>query len=183
MMLALASVCLGVALYCLDALVSLGSIRPDRLLHLPRVRHHVGHFLDEIAAPGSTAGLALAGGIVAVIVGLVLLTGILRSSKQRLLMLESGGDGSLAATPRAVRGMAQALAEQAPGAISIQRPKLRSSRHGMRSRLTVTAAGTPRADRRAVEAAVTRQLESLNRPFHLRARVRVHTGEHGERVP
>jgi hypothetical protein len=53
-------------LYCVDGLISLGSIRPDRLLHLRSVRHHVGRFLTQITAPGSTAGLALAAGVVAV---------------------------------------------------------------------------------------------------------------------
>ena len=58
-MLLLALFGLGVALYCFDGLVSLGSARPDRLLHLPSVRRHVGRFLNQVAAPGSTAGLAL----------------------------------------------------------------------------------------------------------------------------
>ena len=182
LMLALALACLGVALYCLDALISLGSIRPDRLLHLPSVRHHLGHFLTQIAAPGTTADLALAGGVVAVLIGLMLLAGVLRSSRERLVGLASGRDGSLAARPRTIRAMAQALAEQAPGATSIQRPQLKLSRRGTRGRLKVTAARTPTSDRREVQAAVTRQLEALSGPFHLRARVRVRDGERGERV-
>jgi hypothetical protein len=182
LMVVLALICLGVALYCLDALVSLGSIRPDRLLHLASVRRHVGHFLAQIAAPGTTAGLALAGGVIAVLIGLVLLAGILRSSKERLVVLESGVDGSLAARPRTVRAMAQALAEQAAGAASINRPKLKSSRRGTRGRMTVTAASTPTADLDDVRAAVTEKLAPLSEPFHLRTRIRVHAGEHGERV-
>ena len=182
LMLALGLVCLGVALYCLDGLISLGSIRPDRLLHLPSVRHHVGHFLAQLAAPGSTAALALAGGVVAVLIGLVLLAGVLRSGKERLLLVDRGSDGTLAARPRTVRAMAQALAEQASGATSIKRPKLKLSRGGTRGRMTVTAASTPTSDQDQVKAGVIKQLEPLSEPLHLRTRVRVYVGERGERV-
>ena len=58
-MLVLALFGLAVAMYCVDALVGLGSVRPDRLLGLPGVRRHVGRFLDQVAAPGSTAGLEI----------------------------------------------------------------------------------------------------------------------------
>jgi hypothetical protein len=183
LMLALALVCLGVALYCLDGLISLGSIRPDRLLHLPTVRHHVGHFLAQIAAPGSTAGLALAGGVVVVLLGVLVLIGTLRSTRERLVILPgSGSDGTLAARPRTVRAMAQALAEQAVGATAIKRPTLKSSRRGTRGRLNLTASRSPTSDPKAVEAAVLGQLEPITGPFGLRARVQVREGQAGERV-
>ena len=50
---------LAVALYCLDGLIKLGSARPDRLVHSGRLSRHVGRFLEQIAAPGSTAWLAV----------------------------------------------------------------------------------------------------------------------------
>ena len=80
-MLVLALFGLAVAMYCVDALVGLGSVRPDRLLGLPGVRRHVGRFLDQVAAPGSTAGLALLCGLGAVLLGIVLLIGALGSRK------------------------------------------------------------------------------------------------------
>jgi len=49
-MLALALLGLGLALYCFDGFISLGSARRDRLLGLPSVRRHVGHFLGQLAA-------------------------------------------------------------------------------------------------------------------------------------
>ncbi len=167
LMFALALICLGVAMYCLDALINLGSIRPDRLLHLASVSHHVGHFLSQIAAPGRTADLALAGGVAAVLIGLVLLAGILTPSRERLVVMDGDRDGSLSARPRTLRAMAQALAEQAPGATSIRRAKLKLSRRGTRSRLTVTAALSPIHDRREVQTALARQLEPLSGPFGL----------------
>jgi hypothetical protein len=183
LMIALALVCLGVALYCLDGLIGLGSIRPDRLLHLPSVRHHVGHVLAQLAAAGKTADLALAGGVVAVLLGLLVLIGTLRPTRERLVVLRSeGGDGTLAARPRALRAMAQALAEQAVGATGVKRPKLNLSRRGTRGRLDVTASRSRTSDPEQVKAAVTSQLEPLTGPFSLRPRVQVRDGEAGERV-
>jgi hypothetical protein len=183
LMLVLALICLGVALYCLDGLISLGSVRPDRLLRLPSVRHHVGHFLAQIAAPGPTAGLALAGGVVAVLVGLLVLIGTLRSTREGLVVLRSDGqDGTLAARRGALRAMAQALAEQAGGATHITRPKLKLSRRGTRGRLNVTASRSRSSVPGEVEAAVRSQLEPLTGPFGLRPRVQVREGERGERV-
>jgi hypothetical protein len=127
LMLALALLALGIALYCLDGVITLGSARPDRLLHLPSVRRHVGHLLDQIAASGSTAGLALACGAGAMVLGGLLIAGLLRSPKQRLAVLwtdaaNGAANGTLAAKPRALRDMSRALAEQAPAATSIDRP-------------------------------------------------------------
>lgn len=182
-MLALALLGLGVALYCFDGLVSLDSVRPDRLLGLPGVRRYVGHFLDQLVAPGPTAGLALICGLGAMLLGLLLLLGTLRSAKQRLALLEPNkDDGILAARPRTLREMSQALAEQAAGAASVKRPKLRLARSGARGRLTVTASRARTDDRRVVERAVKDQLEPLSAPFKLKARVRVRVGDRGERV-
>ena len=99
---------LGVAMYCVDALVSLGSIRPDRLLHLPSVRQHVGRFLGQIAAPGLTAGLALLCGLAAILLGILLLTGVLGRRNQRLAVLEQAHrTGVIAARRRPLADMAR----------------------------------------------------------------------------
>src|ERR1700722_9999085 len=82
---------LAVAMYCFDAVVSLGSARPDRLLGLSGVRRHLGRFLDQLAAPGSTAGLALLCGLAAMLIGVVLLIGVVGRRKQRLVFLEHDG--------------------------------------------------------------------------------------------
>src|ERR1700748_3491662 len=87
-MLALALVGLGIALYCFDAVIALGSARPDRLLSLVSVRRHVGTVLQQLATPGPTAALALLCGLGAMLLGVLLLTAIARSNKQRLAMLE-----------------------------------------------------------------------------------------------
>lgn len=187
LMLALALLGLGIAFYCLDGVVTLGSARPDRLLHLSSVRRHVGHFLDQMAARGSTAGLALACGVGAMALGGLLIAGLLRSPKQRLAVLSADGagdaaDGTLAARPRALRDMSRALAEQVPAATSIDRPKLRLARRANRGRLTMTVSRARTSKSAEVERDVTERLKPISGPFRLKPRVRVRLGERGERV-
>ncbi len=182
-MVVLALLGLGVTLYCLDGFISLGSARPDRLLDLPSVRRYVGHFLDQITGQGPTAALALLCGLAAMLLGLLLLTGTLRSSKQRLAVLEQDPEnGVLAARPRTLSEIARAVAEQAPGATRVKRPKVALSRHGPGGKLKVDAFRTRTSDGGEVERAVTQQLEPITTPFSLRPRVRVRSAERGERV-
>jgi hypothetical protein len=182
LMLALALLGLGIAVYCLDGFISLGSARPDRLLGLTGVRRHVGRFLHQVALPGPTAALGLLCGVAAVLIGLALLLGTLRSRKARLVVLERDASGTLAAKPRTLGAMARALAEQAPGATGISRPRLRLSRRGNRGRLTITASRARTSDPREVQGAITTRLEPISEPFALKPRVRVRLGERGERV-
>ena len=182
-MLALALLGLGIALYCVDAVVSLGSARPDRLLGLASIRRHVEHFLDQLAAGGPTAGLALLCGLGAMLLGILLLVGALGSRKQRLAVLDQDtNNGILAARPRALRDMSRALAEQTPGATSVKRPKLALSRRGTRGRLKVTASRARTSDPREVEHGLKERIGPISEPFKLKPRVRVRVGERGERV-
>ena len=187
LMLALALLSLGIALYCLDGLIALGSARPDRLLHLSSVRRHMGHFLNQIGASGSTARLAFVCGLGALALGGMLVAGLLRSPKQRLAVLsaddaDGSANGTLAARPRALREMSRALAEQAPAATSIDRPRLRLARRANRGRLTITVSRTRASDPADVKSNVTERLQPITGPFRLRPRVRVRLGEPGERV-
>ena len=174
---------LGVALFCVDGLVSLGSIRPDRLLHLASVRDHVGRFLGQLAAPGQTAGLALLGGLVAMLLGALLVVGVLGRRRQRLVILQSDRQtGAVGARRRALAQMAQALAEPVDGVTSIKRPGVSLSRRGTRGRLKVNATRTRSTDPRVLQAAVTRAVAPVSEPFGLRPRVRVRLGDSGERA-
>ena len=182
-MLVLALLGLGIALYCFDALISLGSARPDRLLNLASVRRHLDRFLDQIAAPGPTAGLALLCGLGAMLLGVLLLLGTLRSRKQRLVVLERDTEtGAIAARPRTLREMTRALAEEARGVTSVKRPKLSLSRRGTRGRLTVNASRARTSDPREVQRSVHEAVQPISEPFSLKPRVRVRLGEHGDRV-
>lgn len=183
LMVAVALLGLGVAAYCFDAVVSLGSARPDRLLSLPSVRRHVGHFLSQVSAPGNTAGLALICGIAAMVIGLLLLRGLLRPARQRLVVLDPDAEGAtLAARPRTVQTIVRSVAEQAPGIAHAARPRLALSRRGTRGRLTVTASRTRTSDPDDVQRELARRLEPISGPFNLRPRIRVGVGGPGERV-
>jgi hypothetical protein len=182
LMAVLALLGLGLALYCFDGLVALGGARPDRLLDLPSVRSHVGRFLDQVSSPGVTAGLALLCGIGAMLLGVLLLAGLLRSRRVRLAVLEGNAEGGrLAARPGPLRDMARALAEQTQ-ASSVKRPKLSLSRRGHRGRIRVSATRPRTTDAAKLEQALTESLNPISEPFKLRPRVRVREGERGERV-
>jgi hypothetical protein len=182
-MLVLALFGLAVALYCVDALVGLGSVRPDRLLHLPSVRDHVGHFVNQLAAPGSTAGLALLCGLGAMLLGILLLIGVLGRRQHRLVILEQDGQtGAISARRRPLRDMARALAEPTNGATSVKRPKLSVSRRGTGGKLKVNATRTRTADPRELQAALQTAVGPITEPFGLKPRVRVRLGEPGSRV-
>jgi len=181
-MLTLALAGLGITVYCLDGFISLGSARPDRLLGLTGVRHHVGRFLAQIALPGPTAALGLLCGVAAVLIGLVLLVGTLRSRNERLVVLERDASGTLAAKSRTLGAMARAMAEQAPGATNVTRPRLKLSRRGNRGRLKLTASRTRTSDPSEVQNAIHARLEPISKPFALKPRIRVRLGKQGERV-
>jgi hypothetical protein len=183
LMIVLALFGLAVAMYCFDAVIGLGSARPDRLLHLPSVRDHVGRFLSQVAAPGPNAGLALLCGLGAIVLGILLLIGVLGRRRQRLVLLETDHEtGALAARRRPLGDMARALAEPAEGATSIKRPKFALSRGGTRGTLKLNATRARSTDPQALTTAIQHAVEPITEPFGLRPRVRVRIGEAENRV-
>ncbi len=182
-LLALALVGLGVALYCFDGLVSLGSARPDRLVDLMSVRRSVGRLLDQLAAPGSLAGLSLLCGVVAILVGGLLAVGVLRHPRERLVLLELDAQaGTLGARRGALRDMVRARVARVRGATNVKRPKLRPARRGTGGRLTLEVAHARGADPRELEGAAAEALRAITEPFGLKPRVQARLGERGDRV-
>lgn len=182
-LLALGLVALGVAVYCLDGLISLGSARPDRLIGLVSVRRHVGDFLGQLAAPGSVAWLSLLCGVGAILVGLALLIGIFRRPRERLALLESDPRaGTLAARQGTLRDMIRALVEQTRGATSVKRPRVSPARRGTGGRVTVQVSRSRTIDGQELQRTVGEALGPITEPFELRSRVRVRLGERGDRV-
>jgi hypothetical protein len=174
LMLAVAALGIGVGLYCLSGLISLGSARPDRLLHLPVVRRHVGHYLQQIAAPGSTATLALLGGIAAVIIGVALLVGLLGSRRERLIVIDGDDErGGLYARPRTAGQMIRSLTESTPGVTGAKRPRVRLRRSGLRGRVNVRAQRGPDPDLETVDDALHERLDPFTESLHLKSNVRV----------
>jgi hypothetical protein len=178
LMLAIAALGIGVGLYCLNGLISIGSARPDRLLHLPVVRRHVGRYLQQITAPGSTATLALLGGVAAVIIGLALLVGLLGSRRERLLVIDGDDErGGLYARPRAVSRMTRSLAESAPGVTGAKRPRVKLRRSGKRGQVRVRAQRGPDPDLETVDDALHARLDPFAESLHLKPNVRVKLAE------
>lgn len=183
LMLVLALAGLAVALYCLDGFIRLGSARPDRLLHLTAVRSDVGRFLDQVSAPGPTAGLALLCGVGALILGVLLLIGVLAPRRQRLVFLErDAGEGALAARPAPLRDMAGALAASAPGTTEVKRPRLRRGGWLRRAHLTVAASRSRKHKSAEVAHGIDERLQPLTGAFGVQSRVRVRAAERGSRV-
>lgn len=173
-LLALAALGLGVAAYCLDALVGLGSARPDRLLSLPSVRGHVGRFLDELGAHGPVATLSLLCGVGAVLAGLVLIVGLVGPGERVALLEDDQRRGTLAARQGPLRDMLRALANEPRRAEVAKRPKLTLRRRGRGGRLTVhgeyfATDDEPEQARQAIKHA----LEPLSAPFALTVRIRM----------
>ena len=179
LMAAIALVGIGIGLYCLDGLISLGSTRPDRLVHLPVVRAHVAHFLTRLGTPGPTAILALLGGVVAVIVGLGLLVGLLGSRRERLLILDEDDrtGGGLYVRPRTVSRIAREETRQAPGVTAVRRPRVRLARSGRHGRLKVLASRGPDPDAATVDASVHERIDPIAENLHLRSDIRVRLAE------
>jgi hypothetical protein len=183
LMILLALVGLGVALFCLDGFIRLGSARPDRLLHLPVVRDHVGHFLHQVAAPGPTAGLALLCGAGALALGALLLVGLVVPRRQRLVFLERDEDeGTLAARPTPLREMVGALVASTPGATGVARPRLRRGGRLRSPEVAVVASRSRTHEPGHVEREIDQRLEPLTTAFGMRSHVRVRTAQRGSRV-
>ncbi len=174
---------LAIAAYCLDGAIKLGSLRPDRLLSLPTVRHRVGDFLTQMASPGPVAALSLLCGVGAVLLGLWLLVGVLRRPKERLALLESDGSaGDLDARPGVLREMLRALAEAPRQASAVARPKLSLARRGTGGRVTVVAKRSSTSEPEQVKQALEKAIAPLTEPFSLKQRIHVREGTKGERV-
>ncbi len=173
LMVAIALVGIGVGLYCLGGLISLGSARPNRLLHLPRIRRHVGHFLARVTAPGDVALLALLLGVAAILAGLLLLVGLLGTRRERLLVVERDAEGDLLARPRTVSQMVRDEATRAPGVTDVKRPRVRLARSGQRGRLRLLASRGPEADAAQTDAAVHARVDPIIEPLNLRGNIRV----------
>lgn len=183
--LVLAALGLGIAAYCVDALVGLGSARPDRLLSLPSVRRHVGDFLAQLGAHGPVASLSLLCGVGAVVAGVLLIAGLLASGP-RVAVLERDGSeplGTLSVRRGPMRDMLYALAQRPRQAQIAPRRKLSLKLHGHRGQVTVQATYRPEDDEPAqAQAAIKEAVAPLSEPFSLSVRVRMAQDRAARRV-
>ncbi len=139
--------------------------------HLPELRDTTAHWLGQIEAHGSVAVIAGLCGLGAILLGLLLLAGLFLPRRERLVTLEHGERGTLAARRRALAQVATALVHQL-SAIASARVRVRSRRTAG-ARIAVRASRTQRSNAQQVQASVRSQLENLTEPFDLRARIDV----------
>lgn len=171
-LLLLAAVGIVLAIFCIGKGTSgpsLGGLA--KLLHLASLRGTVGHWLGQLEASGSVAVIAGLCGLGAILLGLLLLTGITVPRRERLVTLASGEPGRVAARRRVLAQVAVALVEQVRG-VSEARVRVRPLRRPG-GRLAVRASRTRPSDPRQVKSTVREHLRALTGPFNLRVRVEV----------
>lgn len=172
LLLALSLAGLALAIFQIDTGAS-GVSLPHlaRLIHLPQFRQTVAHWLGQLEAHGPTPSIALACGVGAVLLGLLLLAGILIPRRERLVTLASDATGTLAARRRVLAQVATALIEQV-GTVADARVRVRGRRTSG-GRMKVRATRLRMSDPGDVQAAVRDQLANLTGPFNLSARIDV----------
>lgn len=153
-------------------------------LGLPAVRDSVGSFLDQIESPvipGRTAALTGLGGLLAVLVGILLLVGALGRRPAGVVVLEDDQDGRIAARKRPLTNVAETLARQTRDATDLT-VKLKPRSNGQGGDLQINAAHPRSTPREEVEQQASQSVAGLAEAFGLRTRVRARQGESGERV-
>ncbi|MGO9901243.1 MAG: hypothetical protein ACLP0J_16480 [Solirubrobacteraceae bacterium] len=151
-----------------------------RLVGLGGLRKQVGELLQDLARPGPVAGIAVLCGLGAVAVGLLLLVGMFWPRRERLLVLETTAEGTLAARRRVLGRAAGALAEQARG-ITATKVKVRPGRR-RGGRILVRASYSRAQESQVVRQRTLRALAPLTEAFGLRARVRLRLARRGRTV-
>jgi len=176
LLVALAIVGLAVAVTSLGSGAGFSIAGLAELVSLPQLEDRVRDLLDQVESPGAAEIVPALAGLGAMIVGLLLLIGALWPRRERLVTLEQGSEGTLAARRRALAQIAGALAEQAR-AVSVAKVKVRPRRRGRGGRLQVRAVHPRSAQAGDVEREATGSLEPLTSAFALKTKVRPRLAE------
>lgn len=155
-----------------------------RLMHLGRLRDHVGELLSDLAGRGPVAAVAVLSGLGALVLAVLLLAGVLWPRRERLVILERGEQGTLAARRRALARAGGALVEQVRE-VAAARVRVRPGRRGG-GRLTVriTQSRSPEADdvRGRTQLALAPLTEAFGLRAGVKAGVKAGPGRHRGRV-
>lgn len=151
-----------------------------RLVHLGDLRDQTGELLHDLQGPGSVAGITALCGLAALALGVLLLVGALWPRRERLVILERGERGTLAARRRVLARVAGALAEQTRG-VNATKVKVRPGRR-RGGRLAVRADHSRTQQPEDVRQRAELALAPLTEAFGLRARITPRLGQHGRRV-
>jgi hypothetical protein len=140
-------------------------------LHLGDLQVTVGMWLADLQADGPVARVAALAGAGAVALGVLLLFGVLARRRERLLVMRSDDDGTIAARPRAVGQAAVALGEQSRDVLRAT-DRTTARRRGVGGRLRLTIYHAPSTDGAGTTAAGRVRIQGLADAFSLRADVR-----------
>lgn len=151
-----------------------------RLVHLGDLRDQVGELLHRLAGPGPVAVVTVLCGLAGIAVGLLLLVAMFWPRRERLVVLETSNEGTLAARRRVFGRVASALAEQARGVTASNVRVLPGRRRG--GRLWVRASYSRAQDSEDVRRRTLLALAPLAAAFGLRARVQARLARRGRRV-
>ncbi len=151
-----------------------------RLVHLPQLRSDIGDLYARLEASGSVAGISALCGLGAVVIGVLLLLGVFLSRRERLAVLESSGDGTIAARPRVLGRVVAALAEQARG-VTATKVKVAVGRHGM-ARVGIRASHAKADTSQEIRTRTTEAVAPLSDAFGIRASVRPKLADREPRV-
>lgn len=175
----LATLLLLVALAAAGATAAVGSLSAGgdvslpgfaRQLDLPSLRDQVGGLLGALEGPGPVAVRTALAGAAAVVLAVLLIVGALWPRRPRVLVLEEGERGRLAARRRPLRQLASALAAEAEG-VRPRRVRVRARRAGG-GRLGVRAVRDPELTSDEARTRTERALKPLAGGFALGTSVR-----------
>jgi hypothetical protein len=152
-----------------------------QLAQLDDLLGDAGDFLTALEADGPIAKIAALAGAGAVLLGLLLLFGVLARRRERLVVLRSDDEGTIAARPRVIGQAAVALGEQSADVLRAK-AKARPKRHGTGGRLHVTAYHAQSSDGNGATTASRDRVRALAESFALGVRVRSRVPRRGARV-
>lgn len=146
------------------------------LVNLPQLEDRARDLFEQVESPGPAEAVPALAGLGGVVVGILLLVGALWPRRERLVTLEEGSEGTLAARRRSLAQVAGALAEQARP-VSTTKVRVRPRRRGQGGRLEVRAVHPRSYEAEEVERQATGSLEPLTSAFALKAKVRPRLAE------
>lgn len=150
------------------------------LLRLPELRDTVGAYLDQLEADGPLAKVSALAGVGVVVGSVLLLIGALAPRRERLLVLDEGGEGRIAARRRPFEQLAVAAVRD--GEATEARARLRVQRGGRSGRLGLRLAHPRNEPPGTVTERASRTLAPLITPFRVEPRIEAKVAGKGARV-
>lgn len=180
LLIALALIGLVVAIFSLGAPDSpLGYGKLAEYTQASSASDEVGSWLQGIDGPSSFPQATALFALAAILIGLLLLYGALARTPDRLVTLEEGDGGLLAARPRALAQVADAMMGR-PRGVTDRRVRLKPSRGG--GTLNVRATHARSVDPGTVQSELSTAVAPLTEAFGIKTRVQPKAADSGKRV-